>query len=175
MFHFFTFSLHTDDACELKIGDTLKTLAINESWININEPCEVYKCIGSIGDTKIEKRNKICNKNCNSTEEVYRSVPGECCGKCMSAFCIDEHHQKHDDGEVWKSYDNCTINECINDGLEFVISSYKKHCPKLRNCPRENIEMRDCCPYCNYREDRKLKLNFLNISLICNVFFCRTK
>lgn len=80
-------------------------------------------------------------------------MPNECCGRCIRNFCID-NAQKYKPGEIWKSKDNCTVNECIDIGNDMIVSSYKKSCPKLKNCPSELIQERDCCPYCNYRSER---------------------
>jgi hypothetical protein len=146
------------EVCELKLDGNLKLLSVNESWINTNNPCISYKCSS---DVKIEKVHQECNSTCDNNFE-YKTVPGECCGKCYAALCTDENSQEtYKEGDVWKSADNCTINECVRDGLEVYVSYYEKSCPKLRNCPRDNIESRDCCPYCNYRQQSKLHFQSL--------------
>lgn len=97
-----------------------------------------------------------CNTTCNSEDEFYRNNSKECCGHCSSKFCVDEKEgKKYNSGDTWKSPDNCTIYECVDDGIELRMTSYQKTCPKLQNCPTSSIEMRDCCPYCNYRRDSK--------------------
>lgn len=85
---------------------------------------------------------------------VYRNLPNECCGKCFATFCVADE-AKFEAGAIWKSADNCTVNECIDTGTEMKVASYKKNCPRLKNCPKESIEMRDCCPYCNFRNQRE--------------------
>ncbi|CAG9808695.1 unnamed protein product [Chironomus riparius] len=152
----------TPEVCELKLDGNLKLLSVNESWINTNNPCISYRCNS---DVKIEKVQKECNSTCD-INFVYKTVPGECCGKCYAALCIDGNTQESFmEGDVWKSADNCTINECVSDGLEVRINYYEKSCPKLRNCPRDNIESRDCCPYCNYRQQRSSSTQINQVEL----------
>lgn len=54
---------------------------------------------------------------------------------------------------MWKSKDKCRFYECagyqvIEDIVEAKIVSYLKSCPKLDNCPSNQIFMKDCCSYC---------------------------
>lgn len=141
----------THGVCELKLDGNLKLLSVNESWVNTNNPCISYKCNS---DERIEKNIQECNRTCE-TNFVYKTIPGECCGKCYTALCTDDDTKElHKEGDVWKSSDHCTINECVSDGLQVFVNFYKKSCPKLRNCPRDSIESRDCCPYCNHRQQK---------------------
>jgi hypothetical protein len=144
----------TDDACELKVNSSIKILSVNETWSSSDEPCTFYKCTReSGGETHVDIMQKECDNLCGDGF-VYKTQPNECCGKCVEAFCTSGD-RKFRAGEIWKSFDNCTVNECIDTGVDLVVTSYKKSCPKLKNCPEDNIEMRDCCPYCNYRSQRK--------------------
>lgn len=133
----------------MKIDDTTHLLSHNQTYSSVNDPCKVYKCIG---DAQLVKSVVECNSTCD-IEQIYRIVPGECCGQCIPGICFDQSGRKFNVGETWKSPDNCTINECIDDGREIVITSYQKTCPKLQNCPTSNIEIRECCSYCNHRKD----------------------
>lgn len=144
---------YTDETCELQIDDNLQLLSLNQTYSPANEPCMIYKCIK---DAKIISTIQKCNIKCKA-DEIHRKFYGSCCGECIKAFCYD-NEKKFNPGETWKSPDNCTINECIDDGREIQVNAYKKTCPKLQNCPELNIEIRDCCSYCNYRKESKLKL-----------------
>lgn len=113
----------------------------------------LYKCIRtSDGEIRIETVQLKCSTSC-SESYIYKTLPGECCGTCAPTFC-KYGESKFKIGEIWKSSDNCTINECIDKGSDVVVMSYKKSCPILKNCPEDNTEIRDCCPYCNYRAQR---------------------
>lgn len=152
-----TFSLIkiADDVCELKINNNNEVmfLSINETWSSAAEPCTLYKCTDKSG---IDVQRRECDTSCNE-DQVYKTLPGECCGKCFTTFCaVDE--KKFKVGEIWKGFDNCTVNECIDTGTDLIVTSYKKNCPQLKNCPPGNIEMRDCCPYCNFRSQSEFNL-----------------
>ena len=129
-------------------------LPINKTWSYSEEPCILYKCIKPSDDiAHIEMVQLECTASC-SDDFIYKTLPGECCGTCFPLYCKSGEN-KFKVGEIWKSSDNCTVNECIDTGSDLVVTSYKKSCPKLKNCPQENIEIRDCCPYCNFRGQRK--------------------
>lgn len=139
-----------DDACELKLNSTNVFLSINRTWSSAEEPCMLYKCLGKPGgETYIDAVRLNCDSSCE-TDYVYKKFPHECCGQCVPKYC-SSNSRSFLPGDIWKSSDNCTVNECIDTGRELVVSSYKKSCPKLKNCPQENIEVKDCCPYCNVR------------------------
>lgn len=79
----------------------------------------------------------------------------------MKNSCI--HGEKvYKPGDIWKSDDNCTVNECIDNGIQINVSSFKKSCPELKNCPQEFIQTKDCCQFCNYRTQRFFNANEVN-------------
>lgn len=148
--NYLQFLIFADDMCDLNIDDNIRQLSFNQSYASANDPCIVYRCLEG---SKIIKINVECNTSC-ANDEIYRKIPNDtCCGQCTSKFCVDQEGRTFNSGETWKSPDNCTINECIDDGLELRVTSYQKTCSKLQNCPASNIEIRDCCPYCNLRRD----------------------
>lgn len=72
---------------------------------------------------------------------------GQCCGECIQTKCrADDTLYKI--GDMWKSKDGCSFSECIKKGESVAVSSYKKACPELSNCPKEKIYIKDCCSYC---------------------------
>lgn len=127
---------------------------------SVADPCTTYKCRKLFtGELHIDFEKKECNSNCDH-DFTYKTLPNECCGRCVRNFCKDGD-KNYKPGDIWKSSDNCTVNECIDNGIEVVASSFKKSCPKLKNCPQELIQDRDCCPYCNYRAQRYISENEL--------------
>lgn len=145
-----------DAACELRTNSSALVLPINETWSSSDDPCTLYKCAGGSGrEPQINIERTKCETACG-VDYVYKALPGECCGKCFATFCISDD-KRFRAGDIWKSADNCTVNECIASGGELIVTSYKKSCPKLKNCPQDNIEIRDCCPYCNHRSQSELK------------------
>mgnify|MGYP006365448171 CR=1 FL=1 len=135
----------------MKIEGNTQLLSLNQSYSTVNDPCLVHKCMQG---SKIIEFNIECITICDD-DQMYQKVKNQCCGQCVSRFCVDEKGIKFKPGDTWKSPDNCTINECIDDETEFRVISYQKTCPKLQNCPISSIEIRDCCQYCNYTQDRK--------------------
>lgn len=60
---------------------------------------------------------------------------------------------------MWKSKDKCRFYECAGNQLddnivEAKVISYQKACPKLDNCPTNQIYMKDCCSYCQMDQQR---------------------
>lgn len=151
-----------DDACELKVnnGSVIQFLSINKTWSSSDDPCTLYKCTDKSGiGAHIDVERIECDTSC-ANDQVYKTIASECCGKCYSTFCT-VGEKKFKTGEIWKSSDKCTVNECIDTGTDLIVTSYKKSCPKLKNCPEDSIEMRDCCPYCNYRSQSEFLFSTL--------------
>lgn len=147
-----------DEACELKVNGSVLFLTVNKTWASDSDPCKLYKCKSqTAGETHIDIQQLACNNQQCSNDFTYKTLPTECCGKCVPSFCQVDG-KKFRAGDIWKSEDNCTVNECIDTGFEHVVSSFEKTCPKLRNCPQNRVEVRDCCPYCNYRQKSKSTL-----------------
>lgn len=144
-----------DDACELRVNSSALLLSVDKTWSSTDDPCTLYKCTSKSGrEPQIEIERRECNTTCGD-DFAYKTLPNECCGKCFATVCTSDD-KKFKAGDIWKSADNCTVHECIDTGSDLFVTSYKKNCPKLKNCPQENIETRDCCPYCNYRSQSKL-------------------
>lgn len=77
---------------------------------------------------------------------------GQCCGECVRKRCTF-NNQTYNIGDIWKSKDKCQFYECAgnqfaDDIIEAKVISYRKSCPKLNNCPSNEIYMKDCCSYC---------------------------
>lgn len=58
---------------------------------------------------------------------------------------------------MWKSKDQCRFFECasnhVGDGIvEAKVVSYQKSCPKIDNCPTNQIYIKDCCSYCQMND-----------------------
>lgn len=146
-----------DEACELKVNSSvILFLPVNKTWSSSKDPCTRYHCnLTAVGETHVDVQQVDCNATC-SDGFAYKTQQGECCGSCVAMACLSGE-KKFGVGEIWKSEDNCTVNECIDTGKGLVVAAYKKNCPKLKNCPEGSIELRDCCPYCNYRNQNQRK------------------
>lgn len=76
---------------------------------------------------------------------------GQCCGECIQKHCVFQN-QTYSPGDVWRSDDKCLFYECaeITDGnnIGAKITSYKKACPNLGNCPSDQVYVKDCCAIC---------------------------
>lgn len=150
----FNFLSPTDESCEFKVNNSFVYLTINETWINPNDQCQTYVCKEKIND---DPEVVIMQQTCNVTCEVgfiYKFPQNECCGQCVSLFC-KFGGKLYNPNDIWKSPDNCNVNECVDTGNGYVVNSYKKSCPKIRNCPAEFVETKNCCPFCNARDESK--------------------
>lgn len=82
-------------------------------------------------------------------QEYELIVPeGRCCGDCVQTKCKSDNGTVYDIGKMWRSADTCTFYECVLQNGHPIVSSYRKSCPPLRNCPKEKIELQNCCPVC---------------------------
>lgn len=98
-----------------------------------------------------------CKKECDKGFQ-YMDVQGQCCGHCVQVECIMK--MKNDEimtippGEIWTpSADNCTYNECVQNGEHFDIHITSKECavPSEKDCALgykyEKAEG-ECCGKC---------------------------
>lgn len=69
---------------------------------------------------------------------------GQCCGECVKRRC-SMNNETYQIGTMWKSDDECTFYECSSTA---EITSYKKSCPQVQNCPSHRLTIKDCCTYC---------------------------
>lgn len=85
------------------------------------------------------------------TQGVSLIKEGQCCGECIQTHCLF-NNQTYKPGDVWRSEDNCLFYECAEildeENVGVKVSSYKKACPELENCPPDQVVVRDCCPTC---------------------------
>lgn len=76
------------------------------------------------------------------------SKDGVCCGDCVKSRC-SMNGKIYQKGEMWKSEDQCKFYECTASA---EVTSYKKACPTVTNCPASRRIMKDCCEYCDLNE-----------------------
>lgn len=69
---------------------------------------------------------------------------GQCCGECVKRRC-SMNNETYQIGAMWKSSDQCTFFEC---SATADITSYRKSCPIVQNCPTHRLTIKDCCTYC---------------------------
>lgn len=77
---------------------------------------------------------------------------GQCCGECVRKRCTF-NNKTYNIGDMWRSKDKCRFYECAGSPIageiiEAKVISYQKACPKLGDCPPNQIYMKDCCSYC---------------------------
>ncbi|XP_042323727.1 kielin/chordin-like protein [Sceloporus undulatus] len=112
------------------------------SWLSSSVPCMACMCVDGIATCA----EIICISSC--TNQI--KVPGECCPLC--ADCIYEG-RVYSPGESFQpGKDPCEVCTCelMSDG-EQHLQCYRKQCPSLLDCPREQILAPGhghCCPSC---------------------------
>ncbi|XP_053260630.1 kielin/chordin-like protein [Podarcis raffonei] len=112
------------------------------SWFSSSLPCRVCMCAEGVASCA----EIACISSCVNQIEV----PGECCPLC--ADCTYEG-RAYGPGESFQpGQDPCEICTCelMSDG-EQHLQCYRKQCPSLLDCPREQIQAPGaghCCPTC---------------------------
>ncbi|XP_061493988.1 kielin/chordin-like protein isoform X3 [Rhineura floridana] len=112
------------------------------SWLSPSVPCMACMCVEGVATCA----EIACVSSCVNQIEV----PGECCPLC--ADCSYEG-RVYGPGESFQpGQDPCEICTCelMSDG-ERHLHCYRKQCPSLLDCPREQIQPpgpQHCCPTC---------------------------
>ncbi|XP_062990566.1 kielin/chordin-like protein [Elgaria multicarinata webbii] len=116
--------------------------ADGSSWLSSSVPCMACMCVDGVATcAKI-----VCISSCVNQIDV----PGECCPLC--ADCSYEG-RVYGPGESFQpGQDPCEICTCevMSDG-EQHLQCYRRQCPSLVGCPREQIQPPGpghCCPAC---------------------------
>ncbi|XP_034032503.1 kielin/chordin-like protein isoform X2 [Thalassophryne amazonica] len=112
------------------------------SWFADSTPCMTCMCVDGV-TTCSEVR---CLSPCINSI----SVPGECCPIC--ADCVFEGRVYGPGDSFHPANDPCQICTCemMPDG-EQHLRCYRKQCPSLVDCPKNNIIFSgpdSCCPFC---------------------------
>ena len=119
---------------------------VGEKW-NDSLTCTEFEClVDQSGELFINSYDFVCPLSCPNGFEL-RSMEGQCCSECVQIRCI-ENGQLYEPGDTWTSSDNCNINECVRQNDELNVTSTKRICPSLGNCPLENVVVENCCPVC---------------------------
>ncbi|XP_072241827.1 kielin/chordin-like protein [Leuresthes tenuis] len=112
------------------------------SWFADSTPCMTCMCVDGV---------TTCSEvQCLSPCVNFISMPGECCPMC--ADCVFED-QVYSPGDTFHpANDPCQICTCevMPDG-EQHLRCYRKQCPSLVDCPKNNILFSgpdSCCPVC---------------------------
>uniref|UniRef100_A0ABM5GLJ4 Kielin/chordin-like protein isoform X1 n=1 Tax=Pogona vitticeps TaxID=103695 RepID=A0ABM5GLJ4_9SAUR len=111
-------------------------------WLSSSTPCMACMCADGVATCA----EIVCISSCINQIEV----PGECCPLC--ADCSYEG-RVYGPGESFQpGQDPCEICTCelMSDG-ERHLQCYRKQCPSLLDCPREQIQSPGagrCCPTC---------------------------
>ncbi|KAJ7329303.1 hypothetical protein JRQ81_015477, partial [Phrynocephalus forsythii] len=111
-------------------------------WLSSSTPCMACMCADGVATCA----EIVCISSCINQIEV----PGECCPLC--AECTYEG-RVYGPGETFQpGQDPCEICTCelMSDG-EQHLQCYRKQCPSLLDCPRDQIlppGAGHCCPTC---------------------------
>ncbi|KAF4101146.1 hypothetical protein G5714_017578 [Onychostoma macrolepis] len=112
------------------------------TWFAPSSPCMSCMCVNGV---------TTCSEvHCLSTCLNQISVAGECCPVC--ADCVYEGHVYGPGESFHPSDDPCQICTCevMPDGEQHM-RCYRKQCPSLVDCPKDNILYSgsdSCCPVC---------------------------
>ncbi|XP_013888896.1 kielin/chordin-like protein isoform X2 [Austrofundulus limnaeus] len=116
--------------------------AEGSSWFADSTPCMTCQCVDGV---------TTCSEvRCLSPCVNFINVPGECCPVC--ADCVFEGRVYSPGDSFQPADDPCQICTCevMPDG-EQHLKCYKKQCPSLVNCPKNQILFsgpESCCPVC---------------------------
>uniref|UniRef100_A0A182VY04 Uncharacterized protein n=1 Tax=Anopheles minimus TaxID=112268 RepID=A0A182VY04_9DIPT len=144
-----------DNFCEVYADGEITTRSIGEKWFNmVNETtCMNYECLrNDANETFINSIGIQCNTTCPEGFEP-QITNQHCCPQCVQAQCKFDD-QFYREGESWASPDGCLLYRCIKESGFLSISSSRKQCPPLGNCPDQYVVERDCCRVCNYTESK---------------------
>ncbi|XP_017261029.1 kielin/chordin-like protein isoform X2 [Kryptolebias marmoratus] len=116
--------------------------AEGSSWFADSTPCMSCMCVDGV---------TTCSEvRCLSPCVNFINVPGECCPVC--ADCVFEGRVYGPGDSFHPASDPCQICTCevMPDG-EQHLKCYRKQCPSLVDCPKNNILFSgpdSCCPVC---------------------------
>ncbi|XP_310270.3 uncharacterized protein LOC1271472 [Anopheles gambiae] len=142
-----------DNFCEVYANGEVTTRSVGEKWFNmVNETtCMNYECLrNDANETFINSIGIQCNTTCPEGFEAQLSEQ-HCCPQCVQSQC-KFNDQFYREGQSWASPDGCLVYRCVKENGFLSISSSRKQCPAVVNCPDQHIVERDCCRVCNYTE-----------------------
>ncbi|XP_035891289.1 laccase abr2 isoform X1 [Anopheles stephensi] len=147
-----------ENFCEVYADGEITTRSVGEKWFNmVNETtCMNYECLrNEANETFINSIGIQCNTTCPEGFEAQISHQ-HCCPQCVQARCKFDD-QFYREGQSWASPDGCLLYRCAKDGGFLSISSSRKQCPVVGNCPEQNVVERDCCKVCNYTAEPRME------------------
>ncbi|XP_055302470.1 uncharacterized protein LOC129568512 isoform X2 [Sitodiplosis mosellana] len=136
--------------CVVNINGNVTLKSIGDMWDSSENQCIKHICeVGTFGNAVETLFREYCDHNCE--KGLWVPKEGQCCGECIRKHCVFQN-QTYSPGDVWRSEDNCLFYECAEtfegDIVGTKVSSYKKACPKLENCPTNQVFSKGCCAFC---------------------------
>ncbi|XP_056642321.1 hemocytin [Diorhabda sublineata] len=149
------------ECCEKQILKSCKinnnVVEIGETWQSPTDKCKTFTCYDKGNNELVIKETMhTCKTDCEKGWE-YQESETECCGKCIQASCVLEGEVK-EEGETWKSPDNCTTFSCEKIGDQFSIVTNQETCPPIDpSCDPKYIISNGCCQFCNVTTESQVK------------------
>ncbi|KFB43437.1 laccase 1 [Anopheles sinensis] len=144
-----------DNFCETYTNGEVTMRSVGEKWFNMvnASTCVNYECLrNEANETFINSIGIECNTTCPEGFEAQLS-DNHCCPQCVQARCkFDERFYRA--GESWESPDGCLEYRCNKEDGFFAISSSRKQCPPVGNCPTQDLVDNGCCKVCNRTDSR---------------------
>ncbi|XP_058822343.1 uncharacterized protein LOC131683944 [Topomyia yanbarensis] len=139
-----------DEHCEIIINGTVTRKRIGEKWFSMinSTTCMNFECLkSSASETFVNSIGITCSTSCPEGFSLQYSEQ-HCCPQCVQAMCrFDDRF--HPEGEMWDSLDGCLRYQCTREDGILSISSERWLCPRLFDCPPENVIEDNCCSVCN--------------------------
>ncbi|XP_055539968.1 uncharacterized protein LOC129726845 [Wyeomyia smithii] len=141
-----------DKYCEVVINGTATRKHVGEKWFSMvnSTTCMNFECLNN-GPTDTEPFVNSIGISCStSCPEGFTPQYSDkhCCPQCVQAMCRF-NDQFHQEGETWNSPDGCLRYRCMREEGLLSITSERRRCPQLLDCPPEHIVQQNCCNICN--------------------------
>ncbi|XP_063800824.1 kielin/chordin-like protein [Pseudophryne corroboree] len=129
-----------------------------------DDKCSYYTCEKIKNELITTEKQQTCqyksNEDCDFSQE-YMPPTDQCCGYCNQTYCVyvtsngtgsDKKLLK--EGEIFRSYDNCTWYTCMKIDNEFITVEYDQDCPYESDMDCEFGQeyvppINQCCGSCN--------------------------
>ncbi|XP_051755498.1 mucin-5AC-like [Ctenopharyngodon idella] len=147
------------------------------SPIPSDDPCTLCHCGGDVDpETKLLTPECViadCNYNCTEDQE-YQSIPGQCCGECVSTNCVVMHDNVTvtiSVNQTWQpTNDKCVKYECERNNGNSLAVEIKTACPAFNaeDCipGTETTDANGCCKTCTL--DNKCNVQKNSTFLVSN-------
>ncbi|XP_065091239.1 uncharacterized protein LOC135712206 [Ochlerotatus camptorhynchus] len=138
------------EKCEVVINGTITRKQIGEKWFSMvnSTTCMNFECLSSeSSEPFVNSIGITCNSRCPEGFALQYSIQ-HCCPQCVQAMCRF-NDRFYSEAESWESPDGCLRYRCVNENGLLSITSERKQCPMMMDCPPENVIEQNCCSACN--------------------------